>query len=153
MPNQWDPTKLDVRVMRREDLEAIVAIDASVFGTERREYYESKIASALDPSRTLITSLVATYEGKPVGFLMGELYHGEFGIPASSATIDTIGVKPEFQKCGIATRLIEEFFSILKGARVERVHTLVRWDDWDLLRFFAKQGFTPGGSLYLEKGL
>jgi ribosomal protein S18 acetylase RimI-like enzyme len=137
--------------MRSEDLDAIVEIDARVFGQMRREYYESKFASALDPARTLITSLVATYADQVVGFLMGELYQGEFGIPESSATIDTIGVRPDFQGHGIASRMAEELFSILKGARVERVHTIVQWDDWDLLKFFARRGFVPGKSLYLER--
>ena len=146
-----DPQKLDVRVMRSEDLNGIVEIDRRVFGKTRREYYESKLASALDPSRTLVTSLVATYEGKVLGFLMGELYQGEFGIPDSSASVDTVGVHPDFQKYGIASRLAEELFSILKGARVEKVHTLVRWDDWDLLGFFARKGFSPGKSIYLER--
>jgi ribosomal protein S18 acetylase RimI-like enzyme len=148
---QWDPQKLRVRVMRHEDLDDLVEIDAKVFGKPRWEYYRGKLAAALDPSRTINTSLVATYDGKVVGFLMAELYHGEFGIPESSATIDTIGVDPEYQTRGIATHMAEELFSVLKGARVERVHTIVRWNDWQLMRFFAQRGFAPGQSLYLEK--
>jgi hypothetical protein len=61
--------------MGMEDLHSIVEIDARVFGITRLEYYESKVAAALDPSRTMITSLVATYEDRVIGFLMGELYH------------------------------------------------------------------------------
>ncbi len=151
--NPWDPNKLAIRVMKPEDLEAIVEIDSKVLGGSRREYYQSKLASALDRSRTMVTSLVATYDGKVAGFVMGELYHGEFGIPESTATIDTIGVHPDFQNRGVATFMAESLFSMLKGARVDRAYILVKWDDWDMLKFFAKKGFVPGRSFYLEKAI
>ena len=95
--------------------------------------------------------MVAEYEGVVVGFLMGELYQGEFGIPESSAMADTIGVRPSFQHRGVANRLMDDFLSILKGARVERVYTIVSWNDRPLLGFFEKSGFAPGGSLVLER--
>ena len=43
------------------------------------------------------------------------------------------------------------FLSILKGARVERVYTIVSWNDRPLLGFFEKSGFAPGGSLVSGK--
>ena len=43
--------------MKQADLDAVTDIDESVFGRRRLEYYESKIKSALDPERTLVTSL------------------------------------------------------------------------------------------------
>lgn len=62
------PPEPEVRVMRPEDLEAVVEIDAQVFGRWRPEYYEHKMALALDEVQQLVTSLVIEVEGRVVGF-------------------------------------------------------------------------------------
>lgn len=145
-----DPEKLIIRVMRVEDLDPIVEIDAQVSGQRRPEYYRRKCALALDETQQLVTSLVAEYGGQVVGFIMGNIYLGEFGIPETTASLDTIGVHPDYQKQGIATRLMEEFITHARVAGVDTVYTLVNWNDWALLRFFEAVGFTPATTVNLE---
>jgi len=145
-----DPEKLVIRLMREGDLDAIVDIDARVFGRRRPAYYERKCALALDDTRQMVTSLVAEQDGQVIGFIMGNVYLGEFGIPETTASLDTIGVHPDWQGQGLAIELMKEFVTNLKKAGVERIYTLVNWNDWDLLRFFEKSGFVPGRMLNLE---
>ncbi len=145
-----DPDKLIVRVMKEEDMDDIVDIDARVLGQRRRVYYERKCALALDDARQLVTSLVGEQEGQVIGFIMGNVYLGEFGIPETMASLDTIGVHPDYQGQGLAIELMKEFVTNLKKAGVERIYTLVNWNDWDLLRFFEKSGFTPAKVVNLE---
>jgi N-acetylglutamate synthase-like GNAT family acetyltransferase len=70
----------------------------------------------------------------------------EFGL----ASLDTIGVHPDWQGQGLAIELMNEFVRNLRKAGVERIYTLVNWKDWDLMRFFEKSRFGPGQMLNLE---
>lgn len=139
-----------MRVMRAGDLDAIVAIDAKVSKQDRRAYYERKAAALLDERHTINSSLVAEVDGKVVGFMMGDIYFGEFGIPETSATIDALGVDPESQNRGIASELLDQFVMNMKAAGVDRIYTLVNWDDFSLERFFASHKFVPSKRINLE---
>jgi ribosomal protein S18 acetylase RimI-like enzyme len=145
-----DPNKLKIRVMKKEDINAIVEIDEKVLGTRRPDYYERKCGSALDVSSQLVTSLVAVYEEKVIGFIMGNVYLGEFGIPEATASLDTIGVHPDYQGQGVAVELMKQFISQVKKAHVEYIYALVNWNDWDMLKFFEKSGFVPSKAVKLE---
>lgn len=136
-----------IRALRKEDLEAIVAIDEKVLGEDRRDYWERKLESINNGSSQ--ASLVAEIEGKVVGFILGDV-SGEFGVPETIAWIDTIGIDPAYQKRGLATALARELIKILKGNGVKTIYTLVRWSDWDLLQFFHWMGFSRGDMINLE---
>ena len=148
-----DPIKLTIRLMKKEDVDAIVEIDAKVLGEERPIYYDRKCALALDDSMQMVTSLVGVYEDKVIGFIMGNVFLGEFGIPESMATLDTIGVHPDYQGQGVAIELIKQFVTNLKKAQVEHVYTFVNWNDWEMLKFLEKSGFGPSKTLALEMKL
>ncbi len=140
----------NMRVMRREDLDAVAAIDQLVTKQERREYYQRKIEAVVNNPHNINTSLVAEQDGRIVGFIMGDVYFGEFGIPETSATIDTIGVHPEYQKHGVAHDLIDQFLTNMKAVGVSKVYTLVNWDDFKLEHFFASHRFQPSKRVNLE---
>ncbi len=139
-----------MRVMKREDLDAVAAIDALVSKQQRHQYYERKIESAATNPYNINTSLVAEVDGKIVGFIMGDVYFGEFGIPETSATIDTIGVHPDFQNRGVAHDLMDQFLTNMKAVGVKKVYTLVNWNDFTLEHFFASQKFQPSKRVNLE---
>lgn len=142
---------VEIRVMRESDVEPVTEIDYKVFGERRPDYYERKIAEVLDEERDrLVTSLIAEVAGQVVGFIMGSVYLGEFGIPETIASIDTIGVDPDYQRQGIAGYLLEEFSTTVRKAGVNKVHTLVSWTDTDLLGFFANMGFVAANTLNLK---
>ena len=142
--------ELNIRVIRKEDMDQVIALDARVTGGERREYYERKFAQVLGDVQHIATSLVAEQDGKILGFIMGDLYLGEFGIPETTATVDTIGVDPDIRRKGIATALMQELRGNMKAAGVERMITHVEWGSWDLLRFFHEHSFEPSRTVALE---
>ena len=143
-----------IRVMRESDLEPVTEIDYKVFGKRRPEYYERKMAEVLDEeSDRLVTSLIAEVGGEVAGFIMGNVYLGEFGIPESIAYIDTLGVNPDYQRQGVGVYLLDEFKTTVQKAGVNKVSTLVNWADTDLLGFFANQGFEAANTLNLKLDL
>ena len=139
-----------MRVMKRDDIDAVVVIDTLVSKQERREYYQRKIESVVSNPHNINTSLVAELDGKIVGFIMGDVYFGEFGIPEASATIDTIGVSPDFQNRGVAHDLMDQFLTNMKAVGVSKVYTLVNWDDFALEKFFSRHKFVPSKRINLE---
>lgn len=139
-----------MRLLNKDDLNAIVEIDAAASKQNRRDYYERKIEAILNPKHNINASLVCEIDGKLAGFVMGDIYFGEFGIPESTATIDTIGVDPRFQNHGVASELLEQFMMNMKAGGVNKVYTLVNWDDFALEKFFSRQKFTPSKLVNLE---
>ncbi|NMG17367.1 GNAT family N-acetyltransferase [Aromatoleum bremense] len=139
-----------MRVLKKDDLGAVVAIDEIGAKRSRRDYYERKFETILNSAHNINSSIVCEIDGRMVGFVMGDVYFGEFGIPETSATIDTIGVHPEFQNHGIASEMLDQFMMNMKAAGVKKVYTLVNWDDFALEKFFSRQKFTPSKLVNLE---
>ena len=147
-------TKIKIRLMMPDDFDAVVAIDEKVLKSARSEYYERKFEKLFGSQDYIPGSLVAEKEdGVIVGFVMGEIYLGEYGIFQEQATLDTIGIDPEFQKQGIGKLLINEFIDHLKEVGVKKVHTLVGLDDSKLIAFFNANQFSPSKTINLERNL
>ena len=152
---------LKIRSLAENDLDAVVEIDRKILGKTRREHWKRKMGYANIYPRP---ALVAEIGGKVVGFILGYVSGWEFGVPDSVGWIDTIGVDPDFQSKGVGEtlfkKLIENFRRTGREAQPESresqiegvnvVYTLVRWNDWNLLRFFHKMGFKRGEMTSLE---
>ena len=132
-----------VRLMGEDDLPLIIEIDAKGGGISRPRYFEEKIDACIrEPGINI--SLVAESDGLPVGFLLGLLFLGEFGVPSTRAVVHTIGVHPAFAHQGVAHALLEQFRRNLQALRIDSIHTLLNWDAFELLHFFKSTGFRPG---------
>jgi predicted N-acetyltransferase YhbS len=139
------PVKLRVLTMR--DLSTVADIDESLLGTRRVEYWETRLEKA---ETSGVPSLVAEVDGKVVGFILGSASGWEYGIPENVAWIDTLGVRNEYKRKGIARLLFKEMFSMFKKVSVDTIYVFVNWKDWDLLQFFDKMGFKRGDMINLE---
>ncbi len=152
---------MKIRSLNEDDLDAVVEIDRKILGKARRDYWRRKIGYADIYPRP---ALVAEIDGKVVGFILGSVSGWEFGVPDTVGWIDTIGVDPDYQGRGVGKTLfkslIENFRHTGKEERPEAkeskiegvnvVYTLVRWNDWSLLRFFEEMGFRKGDMVSLE---
>ena len=148
-----DIDQIIYRPVQVVDIPSIVGIDSSYFGTERSVYIAAKVTTALSTEHKMVASLVAEYQEQVIGFIMGSVHLGEFGIPDKTATIDTIGISPEFTGQGIASQLFQESLKNLRRLGIETVQTQVSWNDWRLLKFFEQQGFLPSRILSLERSV
>lgn len=144
---------IKIRLMRVDDFTSVVRIDEKVLKASRQEYYKLKFEELVQSTDRLPTSLVAEEEdGTVVGFVMGELFIGEYGI-SQEATLDTIGVDPDHQHKGIGEQLVKEFMDHLRRLGVQKVNTLVDSNDSRLMHFFSANQFGPSKTLSLERSL
>jgi len=144
---------IKIRLMKAEDFDAVVEIDGKVLEASRPEYYEMKFEKLFKSKDYLPVSLVAEEDGTVVGFVMGEIYMGEYGIFQEEATLDTIGVDPDYQHKGIGEQLINEFMDHLRKVGVQKINTLVAWNDSKLIHFFSANQFSPSKTINLERNL
>ncbi len=151
-PGTLETDSVLVRTMREDDLEAVVSIDAAATGRRRPRYFELMLQRALKQA-ALQVSLSAEMEGRVVGFVIGSLYYGEFGVAEPSASIDAIGVDPRYRGQHVGKALMRQLRLNLGALRITTLRTEVTWDDFELLAFFKSEGFSPANRVCLERRL
>ncbi|MCP4673050.1 MAG: GNAT family N-acetyltransferase [Desulfobacula sp.] len=146
---------IKIRLMYYDDFDSVVRIDKKILKGSRIEYYKQKFERLFDTGEFLPTSLVAENEkGDVIGFIMGELYIGEYGISQEGATIDTIGVDPDYRQKGIGERLLNEFIDHLRDLQVQKIITLVDKKDTQLVNYFSKNLFSQSKTVVnLERNI
>lgn len=148
-PGVLETNSVLVRSMREGDLEAVVSIDTAASGRRRPRYFELMLQRAVKQAGLQI-SLIAELEGQVVGFLVGSLYYGEFGVVEPTASIDAIGVDPRYRGRHVGKALMRQLRLNLSALGMTTLRTEVAWDDFELLAFFKREGFSPTGRLCLE---
>jgi len=145
---------IKIRLMKAGDFDAVVRIDEKVRKVSRTEYYQLKFERLVQSKDNLPVSLVAEKEdGTLVGFVMGELYIGQYGISQEKATLDTIVVDPDYRQKGIGEQLINEFIEHLRKLGVQNINTLVDWNDAKMIHFFSSNQFGPSKIINLVRRL
>ncbi|MCP5368288.1 MAG: GNAT family N-acetyltransferase [Hyphomicrobiales bacterium] len=142
--------KVTVRSMQQTDLPALIRIDRKLTGMDRSAYYERKLAEVMNESGIRV-SLVAEVDGLPVGYIMARVDYGEFGRAEPMAVIDTIGVEPGHGRGGVASALLSQLLANLSILHVDRVRSTLRWNNFTLMSFLARNGFKPAQRLVLRK--
>jgi GNAT superfamily N-acetyltransferase len=138
-----------VRRLQPQDIERVIGLDAKIVGRRRDGYLRPKLREALTESGIQV-SLVGEVDQHVAGFLLAKVYYGEFGVAEPTAILDTIGVSPDDRGHGVASALLEQLRTNLRGLGIARLGTEVHWDDQRLLSFFHHEGFTPAHRICLE---
>ncbi len=137
-----------VRRMHTQDTESVLRIDEKITGRPCEAQWESRIIDAL--ARNPLGCLVAEAEGRVVGFILADIRGWEFAIP-KSGWIEIVGVDPEYHGKGVARALIEKLEIYFRNQNVERIMTMVNWNDGGLVGFFRALGFERSEFIILEK--
>jgi ribosomal protein S18 acetylase RimI-like enzyme len=144
--------ELVIRPVDELDIEDIAAIDEKIGGKYRPEVWERRVFYYLrrDPEG----SFVATADGKVVGFMLGEVRSGEFGMEEPTGWVEVLGVDPAYQGRSAGRRLAEAMLGHFRGQGAQRVRTLVDETMPQIERFFRSLGFeaAPVKALALELG-
>jgi ribosomal protein S18 acetylase RimI-like enzyme len=130
-----------IRPLEETDIGAIVAIDERIGGAYRPEVWERRIGYYVrrDPE----ASLVAEADGKVVGFMLGEVRSGEFGLEEPTGWIEVLGVDPGHRGQAIGRRLADAMLDHFRARGAKSVRTLVDESMDGLARFFDSLGFAP----------
>jgi ribosomal protein S18 acetylase RimI-like enzyme len=151
-PGVLETDSISVRVMRQNDLAAVVAIDAVFVGHRRPQYFALMLERAVKQAAVQV-SLAAELDSCVVGFVIASVYYGEYGVTEPTASLDAIGVHSAYRGQHVATALLRQLRANLSALHVTTLRTEVAWDDFDLLAFFKKEGFSPARRLCLDCAL
>ncbi|MFO1115981.1 MAG: GNAT family N-acetyltransferase [Beijerinckiaceae bacterium] len=140
--------RVEVRSLTTDDLPSIIGIDRDITGRDRSTYFKRKVNDVLRKNGVRM-SMVAEIDNTPAGFVMARVDYGEFGQAETEAVLDTIGVDREFAGQNVGSVLVSQLLRQLANLRVERVRTIVEWNNAELLAFLDRMGFRPTQNMTL----
>lgn len=140
--------EVKVRVIRKEDAPQIAkiyrAIDRNAPPVDFKKMLDPEVRTSSD------ASFVAEVDGRVVGFMIGTVTSGSFGVNRC-AWIVLFGVDPKFMGQGIGKRLAEVIFEFYRKKKVQNILTTVKWDSTDILSFLKTLGFDRSEFINLHK--
>jgi ribosomal protein S18 acetylase RimI-like enzyme len=140
-----------VRPLSDTDIEDITRIDEKVGGVYRPDFWEDRVAYYLrrDPE----SSRVALVGDQVVGFMLGDIRGGEFGLEERSGWIERFGVDPAYRGKGIGRHLFDALAAHMKSTGAHSLRTFVDASQADNANFLAALGFGPSRLTALEMTL
>ena len=144
-------TAVQIRPLDELDITGIARIDEKISGGYRPEIWETRIMyyTRRDPG----ASQVAVAGGKVVGFMLGDLRAGEFGLDEPSGWIERFGIDPDFRGQDLGRRMFDAIKSHFAAEGAKSVRTLVETTDGGVAGFLKAIGFTPATLQALEMRL
>lgn len=132
--------RLAVRALAREDLPAVVAIDATLSGRTRRAYIERRLAAALQEPR-LHAQFAVRDAGGLAGYILARVLEGEFGRVEPGLRLEMVGVRADRRGTGVGARLLEALAQWAQRHGVGEVRTVAPWRDTAMLHWLDTMGF------------
>jgi ribosomal protein S18 acetylase RimI-like enzyme len=129
-----------IRALRREDLDAVVAIDSAINRRPRYTYLKRRLDAALrEPA--LHVQLAATDERSLAGYILARLTVGEFGRLHPGLRFEVVGVRQDVQGRGVGTKLMDALIDYAHRHGLVDVRTAAAWNNLTMLRWLDSMGF------------
>lgn len=131
-------TEVAIYVLRERDAAAIKKIEIELnLSPWSLEDYKN------EAKRNDSISFVAYENGKLIGFLIARLimYENYNHLNSSELEIFNLGVAPDYQQTGIASRLLQKLFSEFKPCNTLKVWLEVRESNQKAINFYKSKGF------------
>ena len=138
-----------VRAMTKQDLDAVVAIDAALEGRQRRAYFQRRLASAVKEPRLHVQLAAADADGL-VGYILARRIEGEFGRQLPGLRLEVIGVRPAQRGHGVGKLLLEALVRHARQHGVADLRTGARWSEHTMLHWLDAMGFTLAPNLVVD---
>jgi len=143
---------IKLRPITELDIEAVTEIDEKITGKYKPDDWERRFGYYLRRDPEL--SLIAEEDGRVVGFMLGEVRAGEFGLEEPAGWIEVMGVDPECQGRSVGRELLGGMLANFRTRKATAVRTLVNEQSQaQLLAFFEKSDFQPTPLKTLEHKL
>ena len=130
-----------IRPLLREDLAAVVAIDAASEGRTRRAYFERRLLAALNEPK-LHAQFAATDDKGVAGYILARALTGEFGRIATALRLEIIRVRPDARGRRVGASLFDALSDHGSRHGIAEVRTTAAWNDYRMLRWIEAMGFT-----------
>jgi GNAT superfamily N-acetyltransferase len=140
---------VQVRPVRQGDLPEVIALDATVTGLHKADYWQRVYRRYGVGGQGLRHFLVAVADGRVAGFVIGEVRDWEFGSPPCG-WVFAIDVDPRARQKGVGTRLLAAVRERFERVGVRVLRTMLSRDNTLILSFFRSQGMTAGRLIPLE---
>ena len=131
---------VDIRPLARGDLDAVVAIDATIERRVRRAYIERRLAAALREPE-LHAQFAAIDPRGVAGYMLARVLRGEFGRSDPAYRVELVGVRGDRQGQGIGERLIASMIELGRRHGVRELRTAVAWNHHAMLHWLDRCGF------------
>lgn len=143
---------LTIRPLARDDLAAVVAIDASIEGRSRRDYIERRLAAALrEPA---LHAQFAACDGEGLaGYILARVLQGEFGRSEPGLRLEMIGVRADVRGQGGGARLFQVLADWAGRHGLRDVRTAASWCDRKMLPWLDAMGFQLAPTFILDVAL
>lgn len=141
---------LTIRKLTEADVTAIAGIHTAITRTDSAAEFKHLTREGFEKDRD--ASFVAEFGDRVVGYMIGHILSGGFGI-RKSAWIAMFGVHPDCMGQGVGEALADHMFAYSRKRNIANVYTSVRWDSPDLLSFFKRLGFEKSNFINLLKRL
>ncbi len=140
----------EIKPLIADDLQPVIEIDRKISGTTRKGFFEKRLAAALEHPGDYI--YVGLHQGgKLCGYAMAKLVSGEFGQPGARASLDALGVDPDYQGKGAGHQLLKGVEDILNHKGVGELTSQVDWTQYTMLGFFSEAGFDLAPRIVLAR--
>lgn len=147
---QTNQDKVRIRPMEPEDISVVLEIDRKISGVQRAITYKDLITGDLGGELDL--SFVAEIGGQVTGFILAR--HAYLGEPVIEVgLIQILGVDPDYQGQGIATKLVNAMLERSRSKGLKIVRIMVDERDSQLQGFFAHMAFRRGQLIDYTKTL
>lgn len=144
--------KTTLRRLARDDLDAVVEIDARAEGRSRRAYFERRLGAALrEPA--MHVQFAAIEDDELVGYLLARVLDGEFGSDQRSLAIEVIGARSDVRGSGIGRRLLGALADDAAGQGIATLRTQAAWNDHSMLRWLDENRFALAANHIVECAL
>ena len=138
-----------VRAVRQRDLPDVIALDATVTGLHKADYWQRVYRRYGVGGQGLRHFLVAVDGERVLGFVIGEVRDWEFGSPPCG-WVFAIDVDPRARQKGVGSALLQAMRARFERVGVRVLRTMLARDNQLLLSFFRSQGLSAGRLIPLE---
>ncbi len=141
-----------IRALTRDDLPAVVAIDAAIEGRPRSSYVQRRLAAAVrEPG--LHAQFAAVDADGVVGHILARVLEGEFGRRLPGLRLEMIGVRKDARGHGAGAQLFGVLTDWARRHGIRDLHTAAGWGDAEMLHWLGAMGFTLAPNYILQATL
>ena len=132
--------ELKTRRLAPADLDAVVALDTSISGRQRRNYFERRLAQA-KRAPELHAQFAVEERGVLAGYVLGRVLEGEFGRTEPAVRLELIEVAPGSRGHGAGHALQEALETEARRRGARELRTAALWTEHAMLHFLASNGW------------